>query len=485
MADLRRALLFASGGRYLVMGVNFASATLLAHLLTPSEFGISVLGTSLLAVAEAIRELGSATYLVQQKDLTSAKIRTVFTVSLIVTLVTTAVLVMSSDAFARFYGVPELDKYIHVIALSYAMAPFYLPIYAVLSRDMAFGKLAALDTLSLLVNALASVIFVIHGFSYIGLAWATVISAATSTLLGLCVGRDVSVYRPSLAEWRSVLAFGAYGSATAVLYRSGESLFWLILGRMIDARAVGLCQRAITLSQFPERVVLAGIGAAALPAFSDHVRRERDIKTAYLAALELMTAVQWPALILLAIMADPIVGLLYGAQWDDAVPIVRIFAVALVLNFPTALNYPIQVAVGAIRHTVSLAFVQTAVSLSVLIFAAQSGLRAVALSTFITIPFNVGISVLVVRAHVPFLWSEFVGAIRKSAVITGLCALGPVAIAASRGTFGITVLPIAMTIGLGGVGWLAGAWLTRHPILHEVRHVAKGIGKFVALGSPS
>ena len=278
MADLRRALLFASGGRYVVMGVNLASATVLARLLTPSEFGISVLGASLLGMAEAIRELGSVAYLVQQKNLTQGKIRTVFTVSLIVTMTMTIVLVILSGAFARFYGVPELARYIEIIAFGYAIAPFAHPIYAVLSRDMEFDKLAVLDTLTMLVNALASVILVLQGFSYIGLAWATVISGATWTLLGLCVKRDFSVYRPSLAEWRSVLAFGAWGSATAVLYRSSESLFWLILGKILDARAVGLCQRAVLLAQFPERVILAGVGAVALPAFSDHARHGRALK---------------------------------------------------------------------------------------------------------------------------------------------------------------------------------------------------------------
>jgi O-antigen/teichoic acid export membrane protein len=480
MADLRRALLFASGGRYVVMGVNLASATVLARLLTPSEFGISVLGASLLGVAEAIRELGSVAYLVQQKDLTQGKIRTVFTVSLIVTLTMTIVLVMLSDPFARFYGVPELARYIQIIAISYAIAPFAHPIYAVLSRDMEFGKLAVLDTLTMLVNALASVILVLQGFSYIGLAWATVISAATWTLLGFYVGRDFSVYRPSLAEWRSVLAFGACGSATAVLYRSSESLFWLILGKILDARVVGLCQRAVMLSQFPERVILAGIGAVALPAFSDHARHGRALKKAYLGALEQATAVQWPALILLAIMADPIVSLLFGPQWRDVIPIVQVFAVAQMLNFPTALNYPIQVAVGAIRHTVPLAFAQTTISLVVLTFAAHYGIRAVALSTFITVPFNVGLSVLVVRAHIPFPWREFAGATMKSAVVAGLSAVGPLVVIASRGTVGLSMLPIAMATSLGGVGWLAGLWLTRHPLFREVRNVVEVIAKFVA-----
>jgi O-antigen/teichoic acid export membrane protein len=479
MADVRRALLFASGGRYVVMGVNLASATVLARLLTPSEFGVSVLGASLLSMAEAIRELGSVAYLVQQKTITQGKIRTVFTISLIVTTMMTIVLATLSGTFARFYGVPELARYIEIIALGYAIAPFAHPIYAVLSRDMEFGKLAMLDTLTMLVNAVASVILVLQGFSYIGLAWATVISGATWTLLGLCVKRDFSVYRPSLAEWRSVLAFGAWGSATAVLYRSSESLFWLILGKILDARAVGLCQRAVLLAQFPDRVILAGVGAVALPAFSDRARQGQALKEAYLGALEHITAVQWPALILLVIMADPIVSLLFGSQWLDAIPLVQIFAVTQMLSFPTALNYPVQVAVGAIRHTAPLALAQTVISLVVLTYAARYGIRAVAISTFLTVSLNVALSVLVVRAHIPFPWRAFAGALMRSAVVAGMTAVGPLIVSTSRETVGFSMLPIAVAITLAGVGWLAGLWLTRHPLFREVCKVGELIVRLV------
>jgi O-antigen/teichoic acid export membrane protein len=480
MANLRRALLFASGGRYAVMAVTLASTTVLARLLTPAEFGISVLGASVLGVAEAVRELGSVAYLVQQKDLTQAKIRTVFTVSLIVTVVLTLMLLILSGSLARFYQIPGLAHYIEIIAIGYAIAPFAHPIYAVLSRDMEFAKLAVLDTLAMLMNALASVILVLQGFGYIGLAWATVISAATWTLLGFYVKRDFSVYRPSLAEWRSVLAFGVCGSATAVLYRSSESLFSLILGKVLDARAVGLCQRAVLLAQFPERVILAGIGSVALPAFSEHARHGGALKNAYLGALEHVTAVQWPALLLLALMADPIVSLLFGPQWRDAIPIVQIFAVALMFNFSTPLNYPVQVAVGAIRHTVPLAFAQTSVSLIVLTFAAQYGLRAAALSTFITIPYNVGMSLLVTRAHIPFSWREFGGALIKSVAVAALSAVGPMAVITIRGAAGTSILPMAMATCLGGIGWLVGIWLTRHPLFREVRNIAETIMEFAA-----
>ena len=48
----------------------------------------------------------------QEQEITAAKIRTVFTVSLIVTLVLTTVLLCLSGVLADFYGVPGVGRYI-------------------------------------------------------------------------------------------------------------------------------------------------------------------------------------------------------------------------------------------------------------------------------------------------------------------------------------------------------------------------------------
>ena len=61
------------------------------------------------------------------------KIRTVFTISLLVTVMMTIVLVTLSGTFARFYGVPELARYIKIIALGYA---FEFPILGPALRDL-------------------------------------------------------------------------------------------------------------------------------------------------------------------------------------------------------------------------------------------------------------------------------------------------------------------------------------------------------------
>jgi O-antigen/teichoic acid export membrane protein len=469
MANLRRALVFASGGRYVITGINLVSTIILARLLTPAEFGISVLGTAVVGIAEAIRELGSISYLVQEKELTLRKTRTVFTISLVVTSVITILLVVLSGPLADFYRVPMLAHYIRAIALSYAIAPFAHPLYALLTRDMAFGVIAALDITTALLNAGLAICLVLLGFSLMGLAWAAVISNAAWTIMGFCVKRDLSIYVPSLGEWRSVLAFSAYGSARALLYRASESLFYLILGKILDASAVGLCQRALLLAKFPENVILAGIGAVALPAFSAHARHGRDLKTAYLGAIEHVTAVLWPAQIVLCMLAEPIVTLLLGSQWREAIPLMQIFAIAFLFNFSTSLNYPLQVAAGGISHTVSVALCQMAVSLTIMSFAAGYGLKAVALSTILTIPFNVCLSVWLVRSLVPFGLLEFAGALKKSAICTLFSAAGPVVVLFTRteGT-DMTIEMLSAVVMSCCAGWAVGLWLSHHPMFREL-----------------
>jgi O-antigen/teichoic acid export membrane protein len=476
MANLRRALVFASGGRYVITGVNLVSTIILARLLTPAEFGISVLGTAVVGIAEAIRELGSISYLVQEKELTLRKTRTVFSISLIVTSVITILLVVLSGPLADFYRVPMLAHYIRAIALSYAIAPFAHPLYALLTRDMAFGVIAALDITTALLNAGLAICLVLLGFSFMGLAWAAVISNAAWTIMGFCVRRDFSIYVPSLGEWRSVLAFSAYGSARALLYRASESLFYLILGKLQNPSAVGLCQRALLLAKFPENVILAGIGAVALPAFSDHARHGRNLKTAYLDSVEHVTAVLWPAQIVLCMLAEPIVTLLLGSQWREVIPLMRIFAIALLFNFSNSLNYPLQVAAGGIRHTVSVALGQMAVSLTIMSFAASYGLMAVALSTILTIPFNVCLSVWLVRSLVPFGLLEFAGALKKSAICTMFSAAGPavVLITRTQGT-DMTVEMLGAVMMSCGAGWVVGLWLSHHPLFQELSRACASV----------
>jgi O-antigen/teichoic acid export membrane protein len=466
---IRRALMLAAADRYLVMAISLAATVIIARLLTPAEFGVAVVGGAAWAILEAIRDLGVSNYLVQEKDLTSDRARAAFTILLILTLLLGGLLWALAGSVAQFYRTSEVEHYLTVTALVFALGPLVIPIHGLLRRDMAFGTIALVNSLTVLTNAGTAIFLAFLGYSYMSLAWASVVSGIAGTLLCFYFRPDFSIFWPSLREWRRVVAFGTYDCGTAVLNRIWDSAPYLVFGRILSTEAVGLFQRATTVCRLPERVLLAGTNAIALPALAARAREGASIERMYLRAIEYIAALQWPALLFLVLLAHPVVVLLLGPQWLDAAPLVRIMAGAALFWIPIGLTNATLIAVGAVRHTLTLMLIVVPVSMTVISLAALHSLHAAALSLLLTVPFHAFVSVYLVRVHLSFGWSDLVAAVRKSAAVACISSAGPLFVIVGLGLRSdVPVGAAVLAAVLSGVGWLAGLWLTEHPLLGEI-----------------
>lgn len=467
---VRRAFMWASLGQYLVIIINLANTIVMARLVKPGDFGAAAIGTAIFAIFEAIRSLSGTTYLIQHRDLQSHAIRTSFTLNLIITILLAALIVLTADQLALLLQAPALGGYLKVAVLGYLTGPFVYPIWALLSRNMTFGVVTVVLTTMASVNAVTSIALAQRGFGSLSFAWASAASTLFAVAIYHASWRDWSIFRPSFRGWRQIVAFGMSDGTAATITQIAESVPYLILGRLLGTDAMGIGQRAALLCLFPERVILSGVRAVALPAFSRKVHEGKDVRSEYLRAIELISAVQWPSLILLIVLADPIVAVLMGPQWHSAVPIVEILATSLLFSFPLVLHYPVLVAVGAIRSIPPVLAGQALFSITLLSFAATRGLQTTALSMLLIVPINSLVSLCLVRRFIRFSWISLAAAVKKSALCALASAAGPIAVGIHDGW------PDHVSVGMGtgalalsGTGWLFGLWLTRHPLLEEFR----------------
>jgi O-antigen/teichoic acid export membrane protein len=319
------------------------------------------------------------------------------------------------------------------------------------------------------------------GYRYMSFAWASLFSGGLWVLLALWVRPDVSIFRPSLREWRKAIAFASYDSATAILNRLWEALPYVVLGRVLGVDAVGLYSRAVAVCSWPERYLLAGLGPVLLPAFSTHVREGRSLKAAYLKGIEYITCFTWPALILVAIFAHPIVPIVLGNQWTAAVPLVHIMSVALLAWFPAYLTYPALVASGGIRDTLTASVISLPVSALILASASRYGLRVVALSMLVTVPLQVVVAVTFIRRRVGLTWTEMLLAVRKSFIVAASSGIAPLLLHGASHRFDSTIslgtVPIGACLSLSG--WLLGLRLTRHPVFSELLRATEKLRAFL------
>ena len=207
-----------------------------------------------------------------------------------------------------------------------------------------------------------------------------------------------------------------------------------------------------------------------LPAFSSEVRQGRDLKRPYLAAVSIVTVFHWPALLLLSVLAYPVVDIVLGSQWSEAAPLVQVVAIALLFSFSFELNYPVMVAMGAIRDLFIRALIVFPLS-GILLSAAVvfGGLQAAAWCLLVTVPFQAYVALSFVRRRLGLRRREIAAALWKSAVIALATAAAPLAAMFVSGSgfdlsFGQAIAAGPLALG----GWATALILTRHPLLDEI-----------------
>jgi len=487
MQKVRAAVVFATADKYFSTGITLITTAIVARIINPAEFGISVLGGAALLLAGMVRDAGTSAYIVQTPDLSLAKLRAVFTLNLILTFIVTASIVLSAPMLERLLNSPGLNIYLKICAIPFTFGAIVYPLHALMARDFAFGKLAVVNIISTTFNSTALVITAFMGASFLSFAYAQVVSALVGTLLLIYFRPSFEIFRFSFASWKQVLSFSVFSGGTGIIQSAAGVLSVMTVGAFMPPAMVGLLNRASMMAQFPERTIMAGVSAAALPAFSQAAREQADLRKYYLGAVERISGLIWPCLALLIVLADPIIRIFLGDFWLETIPLVQIIAGGLLLNFPPGINYPIIIAVGAVRRAMLLSILQAAVALPLVAISAQYGIHAVAWATWPIVAINVVLSTFFVKAYVvKFSWKDVSYALFPSLFVTLATIAGPLFIVHFLGgATNMGILECMLAVSIAGVSWIAALCLLGHPLYSEFERLFRSIIGYLRRSDPT
>ena len=477
VTGIRRALVFATAERYASLALNFLTVSVVSRLMAPPEIGVAVLGTAIAGFSLSIaREFATVNYLIQEKELSPERVRSAITVMLVLAIAVGGALVVAAPSIAGWFGAQQLIWVLYTLALGLVLEIFSQPIAALLRREMAFGAAALINSAGVVTTTVVTIALAAAGIGSVSFAMGIVAGASVSAVTAMCVSPRLWVFEPRLQDWRRVVAFGGFSCVNGMLYRLYDSLPTLILGGMVNPSAVALFNRATLVCQIPEKTIVGGVASVVLPVFSTQARAGQDLKATYLHAIRLITGVQWPALVTLALLAHPTVALVLGDRWLAIVPIVRILAASLFFAFAFELNYPLLIALGAVRDTLTRGLVAWPVSAAILIIASPWGMEGMAFGMLLAVPFQALVSFWFVRRRVQLAWSEIAMAAAVSLPAALGAALGPVIMGVVNGfRLDMGTAQAACAAALAIPGWALGLYLTRHPLLAEMARSRRSV----------
>lgn len=298
----------------------------MARLLTPADFGLVAMVSSLLGFVILLKDFGLSTATVQKQSITPDELSILFWINVLIGLFIMAVLFICAPLVGSFYHEPRARNIAMAFGGMALLSSLAAQHAALLQRQMRFGSLAARDLLALLAGIICGVVAALFGLQY----WALIIMQAANTTAGTVFLWWKSGWRPKLVRRTSglnqLLKFGGSLTVANLLAYANHNLDNILLGKFFGDVAVGFYSRAQGILNKPLAQVLPPIMNVATPLFS----RLMDDQIKFGKAAIKLTEITCfgGCLLVLGIFstADWIVLLILGSQWLETTPVFRLLA---------------------------------------------------------------------------------------------------------------------------------------------------------------
>lgn len=474
--SLRKALSLSFIQTFVSLIFTFGGIVIISRLLTPREIGIYSVAAGLVALVQMLRDFGVSEFLIQERDLDERKIRTVFTINLAIAWTLGLALILFSGAAGRFYGDPGVSQVLRVVSIVFMLLPFGVISQTLMKRELEFGKLLKIRLGESITRSCATVALAYSGFSYMSMAWSSVVGALVMVLGCVLWGWQYRVKGLSLEHWKRVLHFGSNRTIADIARQVGDQSANLVIGRMLGLAATGMYSRGYGIVNMYNANVLGAIGSVAFPAFAREHRESGTAPDLFLKSLVYLTGITWPFFAAGILLASPLIRILFGEQWEAAVPLMRWLCGAAMVGVLTYQCNSFLVALGHVRTVTRIEVQYQVIRVAITIGAALYSLVAVAAVQVVVYVVAAALYYRELQRFDALAIGKCTKALRTSALVAVATSVVPATV-----TFWPNLLEQHMVAGLliavsgGCAGWLICVRVVRHPLLNELRRAGSRI----------
>lgn len=341
------------GGRWLPaaqmvnQGSRIVTSLVLATLLTTEDFGLVAVATIVMALIDRLSNLGTGQAIIQRKgldDRLTAAISTLNTTigltlggAVIAFAVPITAVVGGSDANAASALMRVLG--VNIIIQSFGVVPF-----ALIRRRFKFEKAAIALVSGGLTYGTVSIALAIAGFG----PWSLVVGTVSGTVVSVSLSTLFSGWRPrwsfDLQAIRSVASFSLGLTGTNIFNYATQNVDRSLIAHWLGVGPLGVYVLGVRVLRSPLILVTSTVNQVMVPVLSrlqdDFAGQRRHFLTVS-ATTMLVVA---PAMLGLAVLADPLVEVALPERWAEAADLIEVMAPIGVARALWGLVSPLYVA---------------------------------------------------------------------------------------------------------------------------------------------
>jgi O-antigen/teichoic acid export membrane protein len=307
---------------------RLAFTIMLARLVGPEAFGIVAQAAVYIAIVGLLLDQGFSSALIQRPRVEQDMPGAVVSVNLAVGAALMGLTIAVAPMWAAFMNTSELTLVLTLLSPTLLIRAASVTPRAVLIRQMRFRTIAIADITAAAGGGALGVAVALLGGSY----WAIVAQIVTTDVLVLLVlivaGAGI---RPNLhlRYVREIAWFSGQAFAAGLLINSiSRNIDNLLVGKFQGPEALAFYGLAYRLLLLPVQLLTITVGGVLFPTFSRHAHDLPAIRSQMTRATSTLAALVLPGMALVAAAAPQLVATIFGQDWEPAIPIVQVLAMA-------------------------------------------------------------------------------------------------------------------------------------------------------------
>lgn len=371
--------------QFLVLGI-------LSRLITPAEFGLLNIANIITIFAGLFSQIGIGPALIQRSTLTDDHIRSGHTLSLLLSALLTGVAWSLAPVFASAFREIDQQMLTNVtrgLSFLFLLNGVGLVARSLNHRNLNFRIKARFQVTSYIIGfGAVGVALAFLGFGTWALVWASLTQSAVASLLYLRATPHTK--RPQL-NWPALsglLRFGGGFTLGQIFNRVANSSDNLIVGATMGATAVGLYGRAFQLMILPSTYFGQVLDTVLFTSMSKVQDKPQTLGAVYRRGVVAIALVVLPLSAFMFVLAPEIIRVLFGTQWDAAVPPFQIFAATMLFRTSYKMGDALSRAAGAVFRRALRQFIFSVMVVLGAWFGHYWGIVGVATGVSIAIAFN-------------------------------------------------------------------------------------------------
>lgn len=307
--------------------------SILARLLNPSDFGLMAIVMVVIGFSNMFIDMGLSNAIIYKQNVTDNQLTSLYWVNVAIGVILFFIILIISPFIAVFYESPQLKNLIILVGITFLIQPFGQQFMVLLQKELQFDKITKTQIIARLLSFIAIIIMAYYDFGVFSLAYGVIIYSILSTIIFIFYGKEI--YKPrfyiNILDLNEFLHFGMYQMGEKLIQYFASQFDTILIGKLLGIEILGVYNIAKNLVSRPSTIINPIITKVTFPVMSKIKDNNYKLRDVYLKTINYLTLINVPIYLLIVLFAEPIVFLLIGEVWVDAIPIIQILAIAFFL----------------------------------------------------------------------------------------------------------------------------------------------------------